>query len=166
MYVLTLPKKRWCEVLLEGSRVARKRRIEENNETTMGPTMNLPDEGVHHIYEAHKGRSNKLVTYKSYSSRKDYQKLLDHCVNLRIESFQRFILPLLQKLINHPRNHYFNQPVDPVALGIPDYFERIEEPMDLGTVKQDLLAGNFQSLNGVINSIFLVFNNAMTYNHK
>ena len=29
---------------------------------------------------------------------------------------------------------YFDEPVDPEALGIPDYFERVVSPMDLGTV--------------------------------
>ena len=34
--------------------------------------------------------------------------------------------------------YIFDRPVDPVALGIPDYFNIIHEPMDLGTIKHRL----------------------------
>lgn len=32
----------------------------------------------------------------------------------------------------------FNSPVDPDALGLPDYFEIIKHPMDLGTIRKGL----------------------------
>jgi bromodomain-containing protein 3 len=32
----------------------------------------------------------------------------------------------------------FLEPVDPVKLNIPDYFDIVKEPMDLGTIKQKL----------------------------
>jgi hypothetical protein len=40
-----------------------------------------------------------------------------------------------QALKNHKHGWVFNEPVDPIKLGIPDYFQIIKEPMDLGTVK-------------------------------
>ena len=39
--------------------------------------------------------------------------------------------PLIDKLMSDPNGWVFNTPVDPVALGIPDYFNIIKEPMDL-----------------------------------
>lgn len=39
----------------------------------------------------------------------------------------------------------FNQPVDPEALGLPDYFEVVKQPMDLGTIVQRLNADDFYS---------------------
>lgn len=35
----------------------------------------------------------------------------------------------------------FNQPVDPKALGLPDYFKVVKRPMDLGTISQRLATG-------------------------
>jgi hypothetical protein len=37
-------------------------------------------------------------------------------------------------LKNHKTAWPFKEPVDPVALNIPNYFEIIKEPMDLQTV--------------------------------
>ncbi len=39
----------------------------------------------------------------------------------------------------------FNQPVDPVALNIPDYLDVVKQPMDLGTVLKNLDAGELTS---------------------
>ncbi len=42
---------------------------------------------------------------------------------------------LLSKLMAHEFAWPFNQPVDPVALGLPDYFDKISHPMDFGTIQ-------------------------------
>ena len=44
-----------------------------------------------------------------------------------------------------PRRGLFNVPVDPVALGLPDYFAIIKQPMDLGTVKKRLHSLEYKS---------------------
>jgi len=46
---------------------------------------------------------------------------------------------LLKSLMTHKFGWPFNQPVDPIALNIPDYFDVIKQPMDLGTIKVNLL---------------------------
>ena len=43
----------------------------------------------------------------------------------------------MQALKNHKHGWVFNEPVDPIKLGIPDYFQIVKHPMDLGTVKVD-----------------------------
>ena len=45
------------------------------------------------------------------------------------------------KLMNHKWAGPFLHPVDPVALHIPDYFDIIKNPMDLGTIYSRLLSG-------------------------
>jgi len=40
----------------------------------------------------------------------------------------------------------FNQPVDPVALNIPDYPIVIKNPMDLGTVRNKLRANAYPTI--------------------
>jgi len=41
---------------------------------------------------------------------------------------------ILIDLRKHADAAPFNQPVDPVSLNIPDYFNVIKNPMDLGTI--------------------------------
>jgi hypothetical protein len=44
-------------------------------------------------------------------------------------------LDILQELMAHEYGWVFNTPVDPILLNIPDYFDIIKNPMDLGTIK-------------------------------
>ncbi|KAI3670113.1 hypothetical protein L6452_41756 [Arctium lappa] len=71
---------------------------------------------------------------------------------------------LLKKLMSHQHGWVFNKPVDVVALKIPDYFNVIKKPMDLGTVKGKLGSGNYSSPFQFLADVRLTFSNAMTYN--
>jgi len=46
-------------------------------------------------------------------------------------------------LINHKFGWPFNQPVDPVELNLPDYFEKIKNPTDFGTIQVSSSALSF-----------------------
>lgn len=84
---------------------------------------------------------------------------------LRTEYVMRIVKPILQKLMVHDRNrNTFNQPVDPVELGIPGYFNVIKEPMDLGTVMSKLRSGGYLTVKACFHDIELVFKNAMFFN--
>lgn len=50
---------------------------------------------------------------------------------------------VLSTVMKHKNAWPFNQPVDPVALGIPDYFDVIQNPMDLSTIKTRLDKGRY-----------------------
>ena len=72
---------------------------------------------------------------------------------------------LLEKLINQPRAYdYFYTPVDPIALGIPDYFTVIKQPMALETIENKLSCGDYSTPEEFAADVRLVFTNAMTYN--
>lgn len=59
----------------------------------------------------------------------------------------------------------FMQPVDPVALAIPDYFNIIKEPMDFGTIKRKLESGNaYTTFSEFERDVRLIFTNCYTYN--
>ncbi|KAA0052583.1 transcription factor GTE12 isoform X1 [Cucumis melo var. makuwa] len=71
---------------------------------------------------------------------------------------------ILKTLMTHRFGWVFNQPVDPVALKIPDYFSIITDPMDLGTVKSKLERNLYQESEEFAADIRLTFSNAMFYN--
>ncbi|KAK9088210.1 hypothetical protein Scep_027292 [Stephania cephalantha] len=71
---------------------------------------------------------------------------------------------LLRKLMNHQFGFLFNQSVKPAALQIPDYFDIISEPMDLGTVKKKLENGSYSSARDFAADVKLTFSNAMKHN--
>lgn len=53
---------------------------------------------------------------------------------LRLDYLVQKVRPILTKLMSAgtgPQRGLFNVPVDPLKLGIPDYFKRVPHPMDL-----------------------------------
>ena len=73
---------------------------------------------------------------------------------------------LIQKLKKHPCSMPFLDPVDAVALGIPDYYQIITEPMDLSTVERNLKNGVYTSTIHFGNDIRKIWNNSFRYNAK
>ncbi|KAJ9153239.1 hypothetical protein P3X46_026703 [Hevea brasiliensis] len=71
---------------------------------------------------------------------------------------------LLKSLINNPSGWAFREPVDPVALNIPDYFSIISNPMDLGTIKSKLEKNQYSGAEEFAADVRLTFSNAMLYN--
>ncbi|XP_010927644.1 transcription factor GTE9 [Elaeis guineensis] len=71
---------------------------------------------------------------------------------------------LMKRLMAHQFAWVFNTPVDVVKLNIPDYFQVIKHPMDLGTIKSKMASGVYSSLWDFVSDVRLTFMNAMTYN--
>ncbi|CAL9240499.1 unnamed protein product [Arabidopsis halleri] len=71
---------------------------------------------------------------------------------------------LLTKLMKHKSGWVFNTPVDAVMLGLHDYHNIVEKPMDLGTVKTRLSKSWYKSPLEFAEDVRLTFNNAMLYN--
>ncbi|KAJ8561565.1 hypothetical protein ON010_g8117 [Phytophthora cinnamomi] len=83
----------------------------------------------------------------------------------RFTSFEK-VTDILLKLMSDPRNRHgvFNTPVDPVALELPTYTTIVQHPMDLGTIKRNLAAGEYLELEDFVSDVRLVFENAMLFN--
>jgi E1A/CREB-binding protein len=73
-------------------------------------------------------------------------------------------LEVLKVLQQHTYGWLFISPVDPVTLGIPNYFDIIKQPMDLGTIKEKLIRGDYHSIEAFQADVFRTFDNALTYN--
>lgn len=62
------------------------------------------------------------------------------------------------------RGAFFSEPVDPVALGIPTYFDIIKEPMDLRTLHRRMEANEVKSPEEFARLCRLIFENAVMFN--
>jgi len=71
---------------------------------------------------------------------------------------------ILKHLMTHKFAWPFNTPVDPLALNLPDYNDIIKNPMDLGTVKQQLASGLYENEDDFAEDVRLVWANALRYN--
>ncbi|KAI5065285.1 hypothetical protein GOP47_0019980 [Adiantum capillus-veneris] len=76
-------------------------------------------------------------------------------------------LMVVKKIMRMDAAEPFNIPVDPVALGIPDYFDIVKRPMDLGTICKTLeRGGKYRSSQDVYEDVQLVWTNCRIYNQK
>lgn len=83
------------------------------------------------------------------------------------EELRTALLPTLEKLYRQePESVPFRYPVDPQALGIPDYFEIVKKPMDLGTIRSNILNGKYSDPWEYVDDVWLMFDNAWLYNRK
>lgn len=73
---------------------------------------------------------------------------------------------IVGKLIKHKFGYIFRTPVDAVALGLLDYHQIVEHPMDLGTVKANLAKNLYRTPEDFAADVRLTFNNALLYNPK
>lgn len=81
-------------------------------------------------------------------------------------------LRAIKATLREPAAVIFAEPVDPVELGIPDYFDIIKKPMDLGTIIKELERGRsagwhalkYGSPTDVSQDVALVWKNCLTYN--
>ncbi|KAL6843128.1 hypothetical protein ACP4OV_026841 [Aristida adscensionis] len=71
---------------------------------------------------------------------------------------------ILTRLRKQKICHWFNSPVDVEGLKLHDYRAIIRNPMDLGTVKENLSAGRYPSHEDFAADVRLTFNNALRYN--
>ena len=53
----------------------------------------------------------------------------------QLDYIKRNVLPNIRK---HKHAWPFQKPVDPVNLGLPDYFDVVKRPMDLSTIKKKI----------------------------
>ncbi|MCJ1244031.1 hypothetical protein MMC30_001228 [Trapelia coarctata] len=58
----------------------------------------------------------------------------------------------------------FKEPVDPVALGIPTYFDFVKNPMDLKTMEEKLKAESYSSVDAFIADFNQIVENCVTFN--
>ena len=71
---------------------------------------------------------------------------------------------IMKSVWKHQHAWPFHFPVDTVKLGIPDYFDIIKKPMDLGTIRKRLDNMYYWDAEEGIQDFILMFTNCYTYN--
>jgi len=104
-----------------------------------------------------------------YDPNDDFEELSDGSKKRRIavrafEDTRASCQQLLTNLMKHKYAGPFNIPVDPVALALPDYFDKITEPMDLGSVQKKLDLNEYEESDEFARDVRLVFSNCRSYN--
>ncbi|EAX97139.1 Bromodomain containing protein [Trichomonas vaginalis G3] len=86
---------------------------------------------------------------------------------MKMTDYQRWrCMKALNKLFEFSISDMFSEPVDPIADGCPDYFEKIEYPIDLGTIKKKLINDEYKSTDEFKYEVNLVWDNSYRYNGK
>eukprot|EP00667_Euglena_gracilis_P016955 EG_transcript_17816 len=71
---------------------------------------------------------------------------------------------VLRKLKDHAMARPFLLPVDPLKLGIPDYFDIVKHPMDLQTLTNNLNHGKYVRMEDFERDLQLIWDNCFLYN--
>lgn len=83
------------------------------------------------------------------------------------DELRQALMPTLEKLYRQdPESIPFRQPVDPQALGIPDYPTIVKKPMDLSTIKKKLDTEKYSDPWEYVDDVWMMFDNAWLYNRK
>ncbi|KAJ0045811.1 hypothetical protein Pint_06096 [Pistacia integerrima] len=82
----------------------------------------------------------------------------------RMEELMRQFGTILRNITQHKWAWPFMQPVDVKGLGLDDYYEVIDKPMDFSTIKKQMEAKDYKNVREICTDVRLIFKNAMQYN--
>ena len=94
------------------------------------------------------------------------KNLPKHPVEFSADELHTRLEPVIQKMMACEDSHPFRQPVDPVALNILDYPTIVKTPMDISTMHEKLMRGEYKNPLQFCDDAWLMFNNAWLYNKK
>lgn len=75
-------------------------------------------------------------------------------------------LEVIDELMLHPIAQIFSIKVDPELDNVPDYYEKVKKPMDLGTVKSKIIDNTYNTLNEIKADVNQIWENAEIYNGR
>ena len=110
------------------------------------------------LFEGDYWVNESLNAYKSLSKNKNFGDSIEKTTN------QRRCREILRSIMNKQIAYPFLRPVDHVALEIPDYPNVIKNPMDLGTIRENLRSNQYNTVLEFAKDVRLTFQNAITYN--
>ena len=76
------------------------------------------------------------------------------------------LLEIVNKLIAPKYGPSFARPVDPINDNVPNYFTVIKYPMDLGTIRKNVLTNSYTELDQFLKDMITTLQNCMDFNQK
>ncbi|PSS17715.1 Transcription factor like, partial [Actinidia chinensis var. chinensis] len=113
-----------------------------------------------------KDKENKINSFKK---RQQDASRREVAAAKRMQELMRQFGTILRQITQHKWAGPFMQPVDVVGLGLHDYFEVIEKPMDFSTIKTKMEAKDgtgYKNVRQICADVRLIFKNAMKYNDE
>ena len=104
--------------------------------------------------------------YKYLVDEKEREKLKESADKslLFFDTWEKQAKKLINMLWKVKGAYLFHKPVDPIELGIPDYFKIIKNPMDFSTIKKKLSSNLYTNFKQFTEDIALTFDNCYLYN--
>ncbi|TQE07373.1 hypothetical protein C1H46_007026 [Malus baccata] len=110
--------------------------------------------------------STDPVSARTKSPHKRESKMADQSSRYNKQELDT-ALTIIKKVMKMDASEPFNVPVNPEALGIPDYFDVIDTPMDFGTICNNLeQGGKYNNSEDVFRDVEYIWNNCYKYNSK
>ena len=108
--------------------------------------------------------NTSLIPFMTRDCIEKHLESLNKKIRLSSRNVTHKCLPLVEALIDHQFGWVFREAVDPVALGLPDYFDVVKTPMHLDLVKKKLDNAVYSDMETFARDTRLVFENAILYN--
>ncbi|XP_058211324.1 transcription factor GTE1 isoform X2 [Rhododendron vialii] len=105
----------------------------------------------------------------NFKKRQQDASLREAAATKRMQELMRQFGTILRQITQHKWAGPFMQPVDVVGLGLHDYYEVIEKPMDFTTIKSKMEAKDgsaYKNVREMCADVRLIFKNAMKYNEE
>ncbi|XP_055904407.1 bromodomain and WD repeat-containing protein 3 [Eupeodes corollae] len=142
--------------------------IREQNDIDVAPVYHqlvdiyVSSESENDNNENEPGPSTSTAGLSNSASRRSNGGSTRNLRNRGDDSWQVNCRKLLDMMWVRPDSTPFREPVD--TMQFPDYLQIIDTPMDLRTVKEDLLGGNYEDPLDFAKDVRLIFQNSKNYN--
>ncbi|XP_055813735.1 transcription factor GTE1-like [Solanum dulcamara] len=135
---------------------------------------------VEHFYsntskkQSHTPRGGSIMKDKekqisSFKRRQQDASRREAAGSRRMQELMRQFGTILRQITQHKWAEPFMEPVDVKGLGLHDYYEVIEKPMDFSTIKNKMEAkdgSGYKHVREICADVRLIFKNAMKYNEE
>lgn len=136
----------------------------DSSKSDKAASCGIPEKTSPDAAPADKAKASSLIPTMPTAQVEQHIESLTETNQMTPRYIARKCLPLVRKLIDHDHGWVFKDAVDPVELGIPEYFQVVEHPMDLTLVVNKLGDGAYKDISSFERDTKLVFENAILFN--